>query len=221
VNIEAKEQNMVGRRTAMSLVAVTCLSGCMSAPVPLAGGSTVTPIQSSSVSPASLNYVGVHWAAIDVTVDRVTHRIPAGPAATVDFLTDGNALFDDTVNGTAAKWTADDLTHTIHIKGIATTAVGYIGRDPVTTAQIQAVRRLTSHELPDQPGDFVGTSDITVSISNGHLTLASDGAAITFTRDGRSPIVTTPPPTTPPVTTSQVQRSSSSVADAGAATIGK
>lgn len=185
-----------------ALVAI-CASGC-------AAPTSAVPARSAAVASISAgasgrgSYAGIHWIATQVWREGAAHPIPTDMAVTVDFLQSGSVVFSDGVNAVDARW-ASPSDEVVRLDEVGSSAAGYVGHDSAQLAAILAVRQMTSPSVAGGSGNQ-SAAVVTVTRTDGTLTLARDGVRISYRNAGPTPPELT---RSAPATTGSPVRSSS------------
>lgn len=158
--LRVMSRNRATRRALLAVVVGVLLTACSSPagpPAPTAG------------------FAGYKWAVVSISHDGKTTPIPANYQVSLQFTPDGHFGANEPVNYHSGSYrvTPDGFT----TSGLAVTAAGYTGLDPVVLLSVSAISAF-SDDVPAQAG--VNGSALTVVVGGYTLLARMDGKQPNF-----------------------------------------
>jgi hypothetical protein len=164
-----KQHRRLARSSIALLVLSTAVSGCASRNRVIHTAQHAPQSQRSGI-------VGYRWQITEVRHGAISMTVPRGRGGYIAFSPNGVLNADDGVNHYYGHFIS--TANGYHPADVATTLVGYGGRDPVTLALIESIGALTT-----QDGDVV-----IESLTGDRLELSAEGYRVTATRAAREPV---------------------------------
>jgi hypothetical protein len=171
-------------RAGVALAAGAALAAGVAVAVPVVAGWIPGPDRGATpvVTASRADYVGSVWLLTNVEEGGRSFAIPARSRARMALLPDGRIQIDDSLNAVSGKFTktADGF----EVRATMTTAVGWLGTDPVRTATIRGMDALAFGNL-DGAKPTPGPARATVVSADGiRLVIQTGTFRLTFVRTG-------------------------------------
>jgi hypothetical protein len=171
-------------RAGVALAAGAVAAAGVAVAVPVVAGWIPGPDRAATpvVTASAADYVGSVWLLTDVEEGGRSFAIPAHSRARMALLPDGRIQIDDSLNFVSGKFTktADGF----EVRDTATTAVGWMGTDPVRAATMRGMDALAFWNVDGATPTRGPARNTVVSADGARLVIQTGTFRLTFVRTG-------------------------------------